>query len=380
MTRRRIGRITEVKRNFTDYNYLLNGIGGIGKTTMLAEIGMKLCGTDGLLLLSIGREPLPDHLGGVWNERAKDWDDLEEIIETIIEYKNEDYPNLKMVGIDSTDELFRLAEAKVVALHNESVDNPSKMVKTVGAAFGGFQKGENKVIDIVTELIFKLNDIGIKLFFIGHTKKKAQKDLATDIEYELLTSNIDSKYYNAIKDKVNLVGTAYVEREMSDVQTVKDAFSKGNKKVGRIASEQRVIAFRDEEHAIDDKSHFEFIASKCEFDTDIFIHTVMDAIEKQANKFNQIPNLKTSSVDTEKVETTNNTSMEDLLKGNKESASIIDENKNKELKSKIQKAMAGITDKSKAGEVKTILAKYESKTLDTKKPVAMFEEILKIFE
>lgn len=289
MARRKIGRIRQVKKDIASYTYLMNGVAGIGKTTTVCEIGQKEFGIDGFLLLTIGQEPEPEHLGNLWNERVEDWDDLDDVIDTLCKYKNEDYPNLKMIGIDSVDEIFRLAEAKVTELHNKKVTNPTDKVDTIKKCFGGFQAGENKAIDLVTSTVFKLRDYGYSLFFIGHTKQKNKKDLMTDIEFEQVTSNLDNKYYNCIKDKVNIVGCAYYERELTDLQTMKDAFSKKQKQVGKIASEKRVISFRDEEYALDVKSHLKYICDKCELDSDTIIKELKTAMEKQANIFGDKP-------------------------------------------------------------------------------------------
>lgn len=285
MAKRQIGSIRQVKKDIASYSYLMNGIAGIGKTTTVTEIGQKEYGVDGFLLLTIGQEPEPEHIGNLWNERATDWDDLEEIIDTLCEYKDEDYPNLRMVGIDSVDEVFRLAEAKVIELHNKKVTSATDKINTIAAAFGGYQKGENKVVDLVSTTLFKLRDYGISLFFIGHTKQKNKKDLMTEIEFEQITSNLDSKYYNCIKDKVNIVCCAYMEREMTDLETMKDAFTKKNKQVGKIASEKRVVSFRDEEYALDVKSHLKYICEKCELDSDVIISELKSAIDKQSQMF-----------------------------------------------------------------------------------------------
>ena len=286
MARRKIGKIREVKMSIGNYSYLINGIAGVGKTTTVTEIGQKEFGVDGFLLLTIGQEPEPVHIGNVWNERAKDWDDLKDIIDTICQYKNEDYPDLKMIAIDSVDEVFRLAEAKVIELHNKKLINPSDRISTIKSAFGGYQAGENKVVDMVSSTLFKLRDIGISLFFIGHTKQKNKKDQMLDIEFEQITSNLDNKYYNCIKDKVNIVMCAYVERELTDLETRKDAFTKKNKQVGKISSERRVVSFRDEEYAIDVKSHLKYIVPKCDLDSDVIINELKIAIKKEAERFN----------------------------------------------------------------------------------------------
>lgn len=283
MARRKVGKLREVKVDIANYSYLINGIAGVGKTTTVSEIAVKKYGVEGYLLLTIGAEPMPEHIGNIYNERVADWSDLEDAIESICEYKNEDYPELRVVGIDSIDEVFRLAENEVILRHNRK--HQDKRTDTIKSAFGGYQAGENMVINMVIETLFKLRDYGICPFFIGHTKTKNKTDQISEIEFEQITSNLDNKYYTAIKDKVSVVMCAYMEREMEDLQTVKDAFTKQNKQVGKIKSEKRMVTFRDEEFAIDVKSHLKHIIPKCELDSDIIIKELEEAIRKQAEMF-----------------------------------------------------------------------------------------------
>lgn len=345
MARRKIGKIKEVSINISDYNYLINGVSGIGKTTTVVEIGQKEYGVDGFLLLTVGKEPEPTHIGNVWSERATDWDDLEEIIDTIYEYKNEDYPSLRMLGIDSVDEVFRLGEKKVIELHNKRV-KPADRVDTIRKCFGGYNAGESKVVDLVSDLLFKLKDIGISLFFIGHTKQKNKKDLMTDIEFEQITSNLDNKYYNCIKDKVNIVMCAYMERELIDLETMKDAFTKKQKQVGKIASEKRVVSFRDEEYAIDVKSHLEFIVPKCDLNSDIIIHELKEAMKKGAKKFT--PNVTDKELEEKSIKD----SEEQKVKAPTEKKVTKEQNEAK--LTKIRDNMA----KLKLSDVQIIMTKY----------------------
>lgn len=255
-------------------------------TTTVCEIGQKKFGVDGFLLITLGAEPEPDHIGNLWNDVVDDWDTLEEHIDDIVDNKNtDDYKDLKMIGMDSIGELFRLAETKVVEEYNKTVKNVADRVKTINGAYGGFQKGNNRVIDLVSNLIVKIKRVGISLFFIGHTKQKNKVDQLTEIEYEQITSDIDNKYYNAIKDRVNIVMCAYMERELTDLQTRKDAFSKKEKQIGTIANEKRVVSFRDESYAIDLKCHLKHIIAKCELDSNIIINSLEEAIGKQINDF-----------------------------------------------------------------------------------------------
>lgn len=282
----RIGKIRKVSKGIESYTYLMNGIAGIGKTTTVCELGIKKFGQYGFLLFTLGAEPEPDHIGNLWNEVVDEWDVLEEDIDTIIENKDtEDYKDLKMLGMDSIGELFRLAEKKVIEEYNKTITNPSDRVKTINGAYGGFQKGNNRAIDLVSNLIVKIRRAGLSIFFIGHTKQKNKTDLLTELEYEQITSDVDNKYYNCIKDRVNVVMCAYMEREMVDLQTRKDAFSKKEKQIGTIASEKRVVSFRDESYAIDLKCHLKHICDKCELNSDVLIKELESAISQQIDDF-----------------------------------------------------------------------------------------------
>ena len=352
MGRRRIGHITEVKVDLACYNYLINGVGGIGKTTTVAEIGQKLFGQNGYLHITVGKEPKPDHIGGLWNEVVDTWEDLDEVIKEIVNYKK-DYPELRMVGIDSTDELYRLAEQEVVRLYNMSV-KPEKRTKSIAGAFGGYQAGNNKAVDMVTDTIFKLNKVGVSIFFIGHSKQKTKEDPVTGVSYEIITSTLDNKYYNSIKDKVNLAGTAYIEREFVDVKTIKDAFTKGDKQVGTVASERRVVAFRDTDGTqIDTKSHFKHMASKVELDADAIIEEIKNAIKAQAKMFN-------GKISDEEIEETAKKDRRKLENLAEETKGMTDEEKERiieDLKSNM--------DKLDFDKLNKVFEKYGISTLDT---------------
>lgn len=276
----RIGKRNEMKIDFGGYSYIINGVAGIGKTTLAHELGKETTGSEeGTLILSVGEEPTPDHIDGAFYEKVDTWKQLSDVIDELCKNKK-DYPDTKFVAFDSLDEMFRLAEGYVVEEYNKQQTDLTKRVKVIGAAYGGFQRGESRVVDVVISTIFKLKKAGYQILPIGHTKVKTKTDPITEIAYEQLTCNLDNKYYNAIKDKVNLVAMCYVERKMENVKEVKDAFSKTMKQKGELASEKRVMVFRDEnDMTVDTKSHFKNIEPKIEFSTKNFIKAVEDAIK-----------------------------------------------------------------------------------------------------
>ena len=43
---RKFGVINKMSEKFEDYSYIINGVGGIGKTTLVYEIGKIVTGSD----------------------------------------------------------------------------------------------------------------------------------------------------------------------------------------------------------------------------------------------------------------------------------------------------------------------------------------------
>lgn len=273
-----------VKADLCNYSILLNGIGGVGKTTLFYQVTTKLYGEDGGLMINVGNEPQPNHIVNANYLQADTFKDVVEFVNELCKGRNGAYSHIKVVGFDTLDTVYDLAEDYVLEEYNNSVDG-GKEVNTIKSAYGGYQAGENRVVDLVVKTLFKLRSYGYGLWINGHTKRKTKADQLGNIEYEQLTSDLPAKYYNAIKNKVNIVGTAYIRRSFDNMKQVKDAYNKGKMKtVGTVTDESRIIVFRDDDYAIDCKSHFPEICDACEFDRDCFIEAIYDAIKKELEK------------------------------------------------------------------------------------------------
>ena len=273
-----------VKADLCNYSILLNGIGGVGKTTLFYQVTTKLYGEDGGLMINVGNEPQPNHIVNANYLQADTFKDVVEFVNELCKGRNGAYSHIKVVGFDTLDTVYDLAEDYVLEEYNNSVDG-GKEVNTIKSAYGGYQAGENRVVDLVVKTLFKLRNYGYGLWINGHTKRKTKADQLGNIEYEQLTSDLPAKYYNAIKNKVNIVGTAYIRRSFDNMKQVKDAYNKGKTKtVGTVTDESRIIVFRDDDYAIDCKSHFPEICDACEFDRDCFIEAIYDAIKKELEK------------------------------------------------------------------------------------------------
>lgn len=287
------GKKNEININPLAYNLALIGESGIGKTTIIKQYCEKLAGSNGYIFLEIGKEDGADAIFGINYINCPEWDgDYDEntnsmgfntFIEDVVENRMSDWAEVKVVVIDTYDELFSIAEPKVISMHNR--ENPTKKVKSIKAAFGGFQAGEDKTIEIVLDALWSLKKVGISFIVIGHTKNKNITDVVTGEEYAQLTSNISQKYFNAIKTKVHFLGVGAIDREIIKEKTGKKDFAtKQDIKKGVIKSETRKITFRDDNYVIDSKSRFSDIVDSIPFEVDSFITAIKNAIKKEIEK------------------------------------------------------------------------------------------------
>lgn len=271
------GKKVEIKIDPLAYNIGLIGESGIGKSTLIKNVCEKLVGEDGYLALDMGKEDGHDAIHGIVSEKVEDWDKFIDVCEDIIENKSTDYPDLKVVIIDTIDQLFEITEPEIIRLHNK--ENPEKRVTSIKAAFGGFMAGEDKAVELILDQLWELKKVGVSFIVVGHTKKRDIEDPVTGQTYSTLTTNISQRYFNAIKTKLHFLGVASIDREIVQQKTgKKNAVTKKDEVKGVVKSESRRITFRDENYCIDSKSRFADIIEEIPLDTDMFIKALKDAI------------------------------------------------------------------------------------------------------
>lgn len=287
------GRKNKIQLDPLKYNLMLLGESGIGKSTIIKQYCEKLAGEDGYIFLEIGKEDGADAISGINYITCPEWDaeyneddntiGFNTFIQDVIENKSTDYPDLRVVVIDTLDELFAIAEPEVISMHNR--ENPTKRTKSLKSCFGGFQAGEDKTIEIILEALWSLKKVGVSFIVIGHTKTKNVPDAVTGEDFLQLTTNLPQKYFNAMKTKVHFLGVAAYDRQIIKKNTgKKDFVTKEVIKKGVVTSETRQITFRDDNYVIDSKSRFADIVEKIPFDVDELIKAIKDAILAEQKK------------------------------------------------------------------------------------------------
>ena len=273
---RKFGKKKEVNINPLSYNIGLAGISGVGKTTLIKNVCEKLVGDDGYLMLDIGKESGHDCISGIISETVPDWEKLEEVIDDIIDNRSTDYKDLQVVVFDTLDELFVLGEQECVDAWNR--EHPEKQVESINSVNGGYGRGLDACIELVLDKIWSLKEVGISFIIIVHTKAKDVEDPITGQMYQVITANMPQKYFNAIKTKLDILGVAYIDRDII-VEKLGRKDIKG-KEVTRnvISGEARKISFRSDEYNLDSKCRFPEIVSEIELDADQFIAAIQNAI------------------------------------------------------------------------------------------------------
>jgi hypothetical protein len=286
------GKKNEVRIDPLAYNIGLIGESGIGKTTIIKELCEKLTGQNGYMFLECGKEDGADAIHGInylnCPEWSMDYDEInnaigfEDFVDDVIDNKSTDWKDLRVVVIDTYDQLLEVAKPEVIRMHNR--ENPEKPVKSIKAAFGGYMAGEDKANEIVLDKLWGLKNVGVTFIVIGHVKQKEQEDVVTGQKFTTLTTNMSMRDFNAIKTKLHFLGVASIDREIVQEKTGKKDQKGKDVTKGVIASESRKITFRDDSYSIDSKSRFADIIPEIPFNVDAFIQALTDAILAEQSK------------------------------------------------------------------------------------------------
>ena len=248
---------------------------GMGKTFTTYHVLSDWCGDD-YIIFDTGMEGGLTALENARYIETQSWSDYIDSINQVIIAKVMGQMDIKMVAIDTVDELQRMAETHIIDKYNS--ENPGKPVKSINDGALGFGVGLNQAANKILDTLQRLENAGIGMWLVFHSKMREREDEISNETYKELTSDLGSSTFNKYLTKLDILGTIYTSREIE--QKTKINFVGKTEKEGKLKAESRIMTFRDESSAIRSKSRFADIIDSIELDPKEFDKAVTDAIQK----------------------------------------------------------------------------------------------------
>ena len=342
----------KVKCDIGSYIHYWRGIKKVGKTTLFYNLVKAQYGDlNKGLLISIGDEIGYQALDDLVYAEAPTWADLVEIVDELVENKSDN--EFEVVGLDTADEMIKLAKEEVKRLHKKAKGSAAEF----NACFGGYGAPRDKVNELIDDILAKIRKAGYGIVIIGHTKIRDVKEKNSD-EYQQLTSNLSADYDGIFANKADIVMTIAVEKNIDENKHVQGT--------------TRYMWFRTDGF-VDAGGRFSEMPERVEYGAENYIEAFEEGVKKAINgkvSDAEIKKRKSAEVKARKEKA------EEFAE--EETKNKVDISKNEDLIDTIKTKFPDADDDTKA-KVKDIMAEYNIPNFkDTSVSTKGLEEIVSI--
>ena len=208
-------KINKIEADIKNCSIFLRSTKKFGKTTLFRNVIIEKYGDPSRgLLIGFGSEQGYTMLDNINAVQITTYAELEELVDWLVTKKGIEH-NIEIAALDTCDEMVLIAEEETIRIHNK--ENPTKKVKSIKAAMGGFTAGEKYTANtLIKPLINKIKSAGIGVWGIAHTKFRTIKQKGTtDLEgWMQLTSCLGADYESAFGDCFDAVLTGVVDNNI----------------------------------------------------------------------------------------------------------------------------------------------------------------------
>lgn len=209
--------VKQISTDIKELSIYLRSTKKFGKTTLFRDTILAKYGDPSRgLLVGCGNEMGYKLLNNLNSTQVSSWKDLMELKQWLINEKGKEH-NIEIVCFDTADELVLLADQETIRISN--AENPTKRVKTIKAAMGGYTAGEKySANNVIKPFMTDLQKHGFGVWCIAHTKMKSIKEKGSLDEegYMQLSSNLSADYESAFGDIFDITLTGVIDRDFEE--------------------------------------------------------------------------------------------------------------------------------------------------------------------
>lgn len=205
-----------IKLDIASYRHYWRGEPKVGKTTLFRDLVVNAYGdAKHGLLISIGQEIGYRSLDNLFVFDTPTWSEIVEVVDDLTSEEGKAENEIKIIALDTVDQLVEIAEKEVLRLHRLQKPENSSSV-TINSALGGFGAGKKKARSLIEDMVSRLERAGYGMIYISHTRIKDITEKATDVVFQQLTGALEFSYDAIFSNRADVMAMFTTESEVKE--------------------------------------------------------------------------------------------------------------------------------------------------------------------